>query len=279
MRFLSFRKNIELLPAKELSPWRKIALGTWRTAKDPSVYGMLVLDAAPALQAIERLKAETGERITLSHFAGAVLARTIAAHPDINCVLRLGRLYPRKHVDIFFQVASDSDGEDLSGTLVRQANEKSVLEIAREMGAKVKAIKTHEDKSYTQMKNTMRLVPGWLVETVLNAAEFFMYVLNLYHPLIGSPRDSFGSAMLTNIGSLGMEEAFAPLVPYSRVPLLIALGAARQEPVVREGRIEVADRIKICVTFDHRLMDGVIGAKMGQTFARLFSQPATWMTK
>jgi hypothetical protein len=43
--------------------------------------------------------------------------------------------------------------------------------------------------------------------------------------------------------------------------------------VVREGRVEVADRIKICVTFDHRLMDGVMAAKMRScpTLGRLWS--------
>ena len=31
--------------------------------------------------------------------------------------------------------------------------------------------------------------------------------------------------MITNIGSIGLDQAYVPLVPYSRVPILIALGA------------------------------------------------------
>ena len=41
-------------------------------------------------------------------------------------------------------------------------------------------------------------------------------------------------AMVTNVGVLGLEEAHVPLVPYSRVPLLLALGAIRETLVARD---------------------------------------------
>src|SRR5271168_4867669 len=106
-----FSKNVQLGKALKLSSWRKIAIGSWRDAGDPSVYGILEFDVGPVLKHIEKLRADTGVRITLSHFIGKVLAVTFAKHPEINCILRFGRLYPRRTVDIFFQVASDPNGK------------------------------------------------------------------------------------------------------------------------------------------------------------------------
>ena len=41
--------------------------------------------------------------------------------------------------------------------------------------------------------------------------------------------------MITNIGSLGLDTAYAPLVPFSRVPLLFAIGEAKQHVFVENG--------------------------------------------
>jgi len=267
------KSNIKLGPAICLSSWRKIAIGTWKTAKDPSVYGMMDVHAAPALAYIEKIKQETGLKVTLTHVLGKAIAITMQRHPEINCVLRFGRLYPRRDVDVFYQVATDKAGKDLSGMTVRQADLKSIPEIAREMQELVHYIREKDDPSFKKMKKTMSLIPGLLVGHVLSVAEFFMYSLNLWSPLLGSPRDSFGSVMVTNVGSLGIETGFAPLVAYSRVPILLALGAVREMPVVRHHKVEIEEQMRICVTFDHRLIDGVVASHMTKTLTNILLNP------
>ncbi len=267
------KRNVDLGPPLKISSWRKVAIGTWKSAGDPSVYGILDLDARPALAYIEKLRQKSGVRITLSHFAGKAVAETLRRHPQINCILRFGKLYPRKDVSVFFQVATDAEGEDLSGMTVREADRKSMVEIAREMEERVRVIKERRDQSFTRMKGTFGMLPGIFSRLILGVSGFLMYTLNLWSPLLGTPRDPFGSAMITNIGSLGMDTAFAPLVPYSRVPLLIALGVAQDAPWVNQGKLEVAKVIRFCVTVDHRLIDGVHGMHMSRTVKAIFADP------
>ena len=266
-------KNAELGPPLRLSSWRKIAMGTWRDAKDPSVYGVLDLDAGPALAYIEQIKKATGLKITLSHFVGRALAITLHRNPAINAILRFGRIYPRKNVDIFFQVATDDKGHDLTGMVIRNADRKSIPQTAREMNERVQIIRTKGDPDFKKMKGTFGSLPGSLAGFVLDFAGWFMYTLNLWTPLLGSPRDALGSCMITNIGSIGLDEAFVPLVPYSRVPLLIAVGASRDAPVVRNGEIKVATMIKLCATFDHRLIDGIHASHLARTLQKIFANP------
>lgn len=267
------RNNVDLGPALKVSSWRKVAIGTWRTAGDPSVYGMMEVPLESALAYIEEHSRASGERITVTHFAGKVCAETLKRHPEINCILRFGKLYPRKSVDVFFQVAADDTGEDLSGMTVRHADQKSLTEIAQEMGTRVRAIKSKTDKSFDRMKGLFGILPGFLSGCLLTITGFILYSLNLWTPLFGSPRDPFGSLMITNVGSLGLDTAFAPLVPYSRVPLLIALGAMREVAIVSEGQVKVGMVLKLCATFDHRLIDGVHASKMAKTIQKIFADP------
>ena len=272
--FLGFRRNVVLGSPLKISPWRKIAIGTWRTVGDPSVYAELELDARAALEYLESWRVQGGRRATLTHFTGKAIAEVIARHPQINSILRFGQLYPRSSVDVFFQVATDMKGEDLSGMVIRQADRKSIGDITREMEERVARIRGKTDPSYAKMKGLMGILPGFLVQHAINAASFLMYGLNLWSPLIGSPRDSFGSVMVTSIGSLGLDSAFVPLVPYSRVPLLLAVGAVRERPVVQDGKVVAAPTVRISATFDHRIIDGVHGAHMARTLRAIFENPS-----
>jgi pyruvate/2-oxoglutarate dehydrogenase complex dihydrolipoamide acyltransferase (E2) component len=268
-----FTRNVELGAPLKLSSWRKVAIGTWRSAGDPSIYGVAEIDVAPAMAFLEKVRAKTGTKVTLTHFAGKAMAATLAKHPEINCILRFGRLYPRKDVDIFFQVSADKTGKELSGMTIRRADHKSIIELAHEMQGRAERIRNLGDPDFKKMKSMLGRLPGILSKYVLNFAGFLMYTLNLWTPLLGSPRDPFGSCMITSIGSLGLDMAFAPLVPYSRVPLLIAVGAARETPVVKDGKLAIALISRFCVTIDHRLIDGMHASQMSKTLLAIFADP------
>ncbi len=268
-----FTKNVHYKGPLRLSAWRKVAIGTWRTVGDPSVYSMMDIDVGPAVAYMDKLKNELGVKITLTHFIGKLMADTLGRHPDINCVLRFGRLYQRKTVDVFYQIASDDTGKDLSGTVIREAEHKSLPEIARELSLAAREIREKGDPGFKKMKATMGGLPGFLSRYVLDFAGFMLYTLNLWSPLLGAPRDSFGSLMVTSVGSLGIDSAFAPLVPYSRCPLLITVGAVRDMPVVVDGQIVIRPMVRLCATFDHRLIDGMHASHMVRTMMKIFKNP------
>ena len=97
-------------------------------------------------------------------------------------------------------------------------------------------VRTGKDEEKENTRRTFKRLPGFVVGWVLDTISFLLYTLNLDMRWAGLPRDPFGSVMVTNIGSLGLEEAYVPLVPYSKVPLLIAMGAVKKEAVVDEER-------------------------------------------
>ena len=98
-------------------------------------------------------------------------------------------------------------------------------------------MRARKDPALEKTRKTFLGIPYFALNWVLKFISFFSYTLNLDLRWAGIPQDPFGSMMITNIGSLGLDVAYVPLVPYSRVPILIAMGAVKDVPVVAKGQI------------------------------------------
>jgi pyruvate/2-oxoglutarate dehydrogenase complex dihydrolipoamide acyltransferase (E2) component len=79
--------------------------------------------------------------------------------------------------------------------------------------------------------------------------------------------------MITNVGMLELDVAYAPLVPYSRVPILLTVGAVKDQPVVDDGVVKPGKVMNINVTFDHRFIDGVQAAAMSKSMRSWIEHP------
>ena len=268
--------NLELQKKKNPSAFRRIALGTWRTTYDPSVYGSMTLNIGAALQYIEDFRAATGERLTISHLIAKAVAATLVKIPDANAIVRFNRIYLRKRISVFFQVAmkDTQTGEiDLTGATIEDADKKSLQIICDEFNARVATVRAGKDKDIEGTRSMFKRIPYYLLFPALQLIGFLTYTLNLNLSRFGIPKDAFGSVMVTNVGSLGLESAFVPLVPYSRVALLIAVGAVKKQPIVIDEEIVVGDTLSLFVTFDHRILDGSHAAVMASTMREWLENP------
>ena len=81
-----------------------------------------------------------------------------------------------------------------------------------------------------------------------------------------------GTFTISNLGMFGVEQFTAVLNP-PQVAIL-AVGAVVDEPVVREGELDVAPILRLMLTCDHRAIDGADGAQFLQTLVALIEQPA-----
>lgn len=270
--------NLRLKKKDNLSLFRKIAIGTWKTAYDPSVYGQLRLRADKMLAYIEEFRRRTGKKLTISHVMAKATALTLKEMPDANAILRWNRIYLREDIGVFFQVAMEDPqtGEiDLSGATVFDAHTKSLKEIYDDFNSRVQKVKSGKDKELEGTRSTFKAIPFFMLNWVTETLGFLLYTLNLDLRAFGVPKDAFGSAMVTNVGSLGLEEGYVPLVPYSRVPLLLALGAVHDEPTIDDdsGEIVKAKILRVFATFDHRVLDGMHAAKMAKVVKGIFKDP------
>mgnify|MGYP000976690249 CR=1 FL=1 len=238
--------------------WRKLSLQTWAEPNDPTMYGVLEIDAA-RLQAWLAGKTEaSGVRCTVTHAVTRAMAMLLRRHPEANVLVRGRRIWLRRDVDVFHQVAMPIPGSrmaaDLSGAVVRQADTKKVPEIARELADMAEKVRLKTDGQMAQTRSLLMAMPGTLTRWVLKALRWLTYRWNLRMPM--SPRDPFGGVMVTSVGMLGIRMAFAPIVTLSRTPMLVVVNAIEDRAVVRDGQVVARPILTLTCTADHRVIDG-----------------------
>jgi len=270
--------NIELRNFKHASSFRKVAAVAWDNPRDPTIYGSLEIRAEKLLAWIDLKRRETGQKITITHAVARAVAIAIKKHPDVNAIVRWGRLQLRKDIDVFLQVAiqdEDNVGKaDLSGYCVRQADTKDCGQIAEELRAAAKKIRKGEDKDFERTKGMGAAIPGFMYRWILGLIEFLQYGLNIDTSFMGAPRDPFGSAMVTSLGMMGVRTAWAPFFPLARSPMIVLVGTVEDKPVVEDGAIVARKLLALNGTFDHRVIDGFHAAKLSREMTILLENPS-----
>jgi pyruvate dehydrogenase E2 component (dihydrolipoamide acetyltransferase) len=78
---------------------------------------------------------------------------------------------------------------------------------------------------------------------------------------------------ISNMGMLGVEHFAAVIVPPQAG--ILAVSAIKDRPVVRNGQLAVGKTMMMTVACDHRIIDGVIGARFLNEIKRFLENPAS----
>jgi pyruvate dehydrogenase E2 component (dihydrolipoamide acetyltransferase) len=81
-----------------------------------------------------------------------------------------------------------------------------------------------------------------------------------------------GTFTISNLGMFGIEQFVAVLNPPQAA--ILAVGAAVETPVARNGAIEVRPMMTMTLTVDHRAVDGAVGADFLRTLKQFVEDPA-----
>ncbi len=76
---------------------------------------------------------------------------------------------------------------------------------------------------------------------------------------------------ISNLGMFGIKQFTALINPPEAA--ILAVGAATETPVVRNGNIEIHSIMSVTMSCDHRVIDGATGAKFLQTFKQMLENP------
>ncbi|HZS40804.1 MAG TPA: 2-oxo acid dehydrogenase subunit E2, partial [Polyangia bacterium] len=166
-------------------------------------------------------------------FVVKALALALRRVPDANVSWTADGILRRGRVDVGVAV-SLPDG--LITPVVRSADAKSVGAIS------------HEIKSLAERARAKKLKPE----------EF-----------------SGGSATVSNLGMYGVREFVAIINPPESV--ILAVGATEKRAVVVErggqDQVEIARRMTLTLSCDHRVVDGVLGAQLLAEIVKLLEKP------
>lgn len=249
---------------------RKLAIASWASPREGNIYGKLTLDATAALRYIEEVRAASGEKVTITHLVGRAIAEALRRSPGLNGFIRFGAFHPRKSVDVTFLVALE-EGGDLAKAKVADADQKTTVDIARELGNLANRLRKGQDESFEKGKSVIRLLPTWILKPMLWLTGWVTGSLGI--SFLGQERFPFGSCIITSVGMFGLDEGFVPQTPFARVPLYVLIGAVREQAVVREGQVVIRPQLTLTATLDHRFVDGFQGGVLAKTVSEVMADP------
>ena len=84
-----------------------------------------------------------------------------------------------------------------------------------------------------------------------------------------------GSFAISNLGMFGIREFTAIINPPHSA--ILAVGAAEERAVVRDGKVTAASVMSITMSCDHRVIDGAMGARFLQTLRAYLEEPAAML--
>lgn len=257
-----------------------------RPSNDP--YVSLTFDVAvePALRFLDAFAREHGERPGLQHVFTSALARCLRELPALNVKI-LGRtLYQLERVDIAVPVHLGADGKqsgrDETGMIiVRHADRKSLLEVARETRQSARAERAGEitSEGTALLRRLLARAPDGLLYAGLDLSRRVLEQPLAYRLL----EDRFGvSSAVTNVGAVfalpkgGRFRAGAVTVPAKagHVASVFGLGPVEEAAVVEGGAVSARKVLPVMMVVDHRAVDGFLMAKAAAQLCSLLQDPA-----
>lgn len=82
-----------------------------------------------------------------------------------------------------------------------------------------------------------------------------------------------GSFSISNLGMYGVDEFSAILNPPQAG--ILAVSAAKQQPVVNDGQLAVGTVMTVTLSADHRVIDGAVAAEWMAAFVRRVEHPVS----
>ncbi|QCS41046.1 dihydrolipoamide acetyltransferase family protein [Natrinema versiforme] len=199
------------------------------------------VDVTELVEAREKLKPraeERGIRLTYMPFIMKAVVAALKEHPEMNAVIdeEADEIVYRDYYNIGVATATDVG---LMVPVVEDADRKGLLQLSSEMN-----------------------------EVVQKARDRTI-----------SPGELRGSTFtITNVGAIGGEYA-TPIINYPEAGIL-AIGAIKRKPRVvvdeetGEESIEPRSVLTLSLSFDHRLIDGAVGAQFTNTVMEYLENPS-----
>ena len=251
--------------------WRKVAATIYRKPLDSKIYGSVEIDVTD-LEKYISAKRKEGIKITLTHIFTLIVGRALRNEiPQFNTFIRRGKVIPRKQVDALVSVLLP--GGQMGSVKVENADQITIEEIATLMNEKINQSRQGNENQTMQSKNMLSSLP-WPVRSWL----FWLYKTITIHwgismPFLGLSTNSFGSYVISNIGSIGLDSGYGALLPSANVSVVLILGGVAKKPVVINDKIVARRILSLSATLDHRVVDGSHGGKLFRFIRQTVKNP------
>jgi pyruvate dehydrogenase E2 component (dihydrolipoamide acetyltransferase) len=252
--------------------WRKVASSIYRKPVDSKIFGSVEIDITDVEKYISGLR-KKGVKVTLTNFFTLAVARGLREEvPELNCYIRRGRVVQRDSIDAMVSVLLD--GSEMSSVRIENADMITLTESADLMRDQIRNTRSGEENQTMRSKGFIAAIPWPLRGWIFRLIKLITITWGISIPSLGLTPNSFGSFVVSNIGSIGLDTGYPALFPTSNVAFVLILGGVSLKPLVVEGNIVPRRVITLSVAIDHRVVDAWHGGKLFRYLKRIINNPA-----
>jgi pyruvate/2-oxoglutarate dehydrogenase complex dihydrolipoamide acyltransferase (E2) component len=251
--------------------WRKVATTIYRKPVDSKIFGTVEIDVTEVEEYISRKRKE-GLKITMTHILTLTIARAIATEvPQFNAYVRLGKIVPRKTVGATVTVLMP--GLQMGSVLIRNADKVTLRELVDEISAKINRTRKGDEQNTGESKNMLSSVPWPFRKWIYKLYKMVTINWGLPMPILNVNAESFGSFVVSNIGTLGLDMGIPALLPSSNVSIVIIQGGISLKPTVYKGEVVPRRIMSVGAAIDHRIADASHGGILFRYIKQVFKNP------
>ena len=230
---------------------KKINYSSWSNPYDPQTYTTLKLDITKIIPYLKKKEEEIKIHLTPTIFAIKLMSIILKKYPEVYGYIKFGIYDIKEGVDICCLVEVGG-GKELANTTIINCEKKNFQEIHKEFEANVKSLKSRKNKDQVFKMKIFKFIPTFLSGSFTQIVSYLSSI-GLKFESIGIKKFEFGSCVITSIGSLGIEDSFAPIPPLTFAPLLLTLCQKYNvNKKNEEGKIEKKTYLRMNFTADYR---------------------------
>jgi len=253
------------------SNWRKVASTIYKKPADSKIFGMVELDVTELERYIAQKRKE-GIKTTLTYLITLIVGRAIRqAVPELNTYVKRGKIVQRKQVDATVSVLLP--GGQMGSVKVENADQLTTAEISEEIGKNIANSRKGNENDAMQSKSLLAKLPWPFRNWLFKIYRTITINWGISVPGIGLDSNSFGSYIVSNIGTVGLDTGYGSLLPSSNISFVFILGAIGKKPVVINDEIAIRRVMWLSSTLDHRVVDGSHGGTLFRFIKKMAKNP------
>ncbi|MDA3928978.1 MAG: 2-oxo acid dehydrogenase subunit E2 [Prolixibacteraceae bacterium] len=253
------------------SEWRKVAATIYKKPTDSKVFGSTEVDVTDLEKYVSE-KRKSGLKITLTHIFTLAVARGIKHEaPELNTFVRRGKIVGRDTIEAGISVLKANS--EMSSVIVPETDKMNLQELADFLRKEIAKSRNGSENDTMQSKNVLASLPWPFRSWVYRLYRTITISWGISMPGIGLSANSFGSFLITNIGSIGLDSGFPALLPSSNLSFVLVMGGIKKKPVVINDEVVIRRMMQMTVVLDHRTADASHAGKMYRYMKHIFKHP------
>jgi len=250
--------------------WRKTASTIYKKPVDSKIFGSVEIDITDLENYIAE-KRKSGVKITLTHFFLVATARAIKEIPELNTYVKRGNIYSHEQISATVSVLLQSG--EMGSVKMLNADKLTLTESAIKLKEEIQKTYKGDENATMQMKEKLATIPWPLRGWVYQSIKYITTTLGISIPPLGLSANNFGSFILSNIGSIGLDIGYPALMPSANIAFVLILGGVTKKPWVVNDEIVPRSILMLGAALDHRVIDASHGGKLFRLLKRFVNNP------